>query len=299
MNMRTFTMGTLALAGIAATVVGQAYAAVPEYTPVVVKTYPHDPQAFTEGLFYLNGFLYESTGRNGQSSVRKVVLDTGEVVQQHAIDPKYFGEGIVNWQDRLVELTWQSEIGFVYDLGTFKPLSDFHYTGEGWGLTRDNSHVYMSDGTSDVRILNPDTMAESGRIHVTCDGRPIKNINEIEWVKGEIYANIWLTTVIVRINPATGVVTGLIDGSSLLDLARKTQDVDVLNGIAYDAAADRLFVTGKLWPTLYLARISASPWPPSRRGRQGNRVNRRGFQVAKLDRDGGRSYLAEGLDCVT
>jgi glutaminyl-peptide cyclotransferase len=259
MKMQMFRTTALIIAGIAATALEQAYAAVPEYSAVVVKTYPHDPQAFTEGLLYLDGFLYESTGRNGQSWIRKVTLDTGAVVQQRDLDQKYFGEGIVNWKDRLIGLTWKSEIGFVYNLGTFSPIADFHYSGEGWGLTRDASHVYMSDGTSDLRILDPDTLAESGRIHVTCDGRAIRNINELEWVKGEIYANIWLTPVIVRINPSTGEVAGIVDGSNLLALASADRAVDVLNGIAYDAAADRLFVTGKLWPALY--QITLSPRP--------------------------------------
>jgi len=259
MKMGTLRTAALILVVFAATAFARASAAVPEYSVVIVKTYPHDPLAFTEGLFYLDGFLYESTGRNGQSSIRKVALDSGAVVQQHDLDPRYFGEGIVNWKDRLIGLTYKTEIGFVYNLGTFNPTSDFHYTGEGWGMTRDGSHLFMSDGTSDLRILDPDTLQESGRVHVTCDGRPIKNINELEWIKGEIYANIWLTNVIVRINPSTGEVAGLIDVTSLLTLASADRAVDVPNGIAYDASGDRLFVTGKLWPTLY--QITLSPRP--------------------------------------
>lgn len=256
--MRPLRLLALAIVGVAATFV-QATAAVPEYTPEVVKTYPHDPNAFTEGLFYLNGFLYEGTGRNGQSSVRKVALETGSVVEQHDIDAKYFGEGIVNWKDRLIELTWKSETGFLYGLATFNLISNFHYSGEGWGLTQDGTHVIMSDGTSDLRILDPDTLTERGRIHVTCDGRPIKNINELEWIKGEVYANIWLKNVIVRINSTTGAVDGLIDVSNLLAMASADRAVDVPNGIAYDAATDRIFVTGKLWPTLYQIRLSERP----------------------------------------
>jgi glutaminyl-peptide cyclotransferase len=239
-----------------------AAAAVPAYTTEVVKTFPHDKDAFTEGLFYLNGFLYESTGLEGHSSIRKVRLDTGKVLQQHDIAQKYFGEGIVNWQDRLIELTWQSHIGFIYDLHSFTTRANFHYLGEGWALTRDDRHVFMSDGTSDIRILDPGTLDESGRIHVTCDGRPVHNINELEWVKGEIYANIWLTSLIARIDPATGQVAGLVD---LTDLAtpflQRSQDA-VLNGIAYDAAGDRLFVTGKLWPTLYQITLKPQPNGP-------------------------------------
>jgi glutamine cyclotransferase len=234
-------------------------AGVPEYSATIVKTYPHDPQAFTEGLLYHDGFLYESTGREGQSSIRKVVLDTGAVVQEHSIGKQYFGEGIVIWDNRLIELTWKSQIGFVYDAATFTQLSEFHYAGEGWALTRDALHIYMSDGTADLRVLDPVTLAESSRIHVTCDGKPIKNINELEWVKGEIYANIWLTNIIARINPGTGEVVGTIDLTDLRTLASTNQAVDVVNGIAYDATGDRLFVTGKLWPSLYQITQSARP----------------------------------------
>ena len=241
----------------AAMALAPAQAAVPEYSAAIVKTYPHDPQAFTEGLLYHNGFLYESTGREGQSSIRKVRLQTGAVVLKHDIDKQYFGEGIVIWDNRLIELTWKNEVGFIYDVNTFKPRSDFHYAGEGWALTRDAFHVFMSDGTSDLRILDPATLAESGRIHVTCDGHPIKNINEIEWVKGEIYANIWLTTLIARINPSTGEIVGLVNLNGLaIEVAAGGRTVDVLNGIAYDAAGDRLFITGKLWPTLYQIKLS-------------------------------------------
>jgi glutamine cyclotransferase len=244
-------LAALALAGVAS-----ARAAVPEYSAAIVKTYPHDPKAFTEGLLYQNGFLYESTGREGQSSIRKVRLETGAIVQKHDIDKKYFGEGIVIWKNRLIELTWKNEVGFVYDVGNFKGLPSFHYRGEGWALTRNDSHLFMSDGTSDLRILDPATLAERGRIHVTCDGRPVKNINELEWVKGEIYANIWLTNVIVRIDPRTGDIVGMADLTELQNLAASNEAVDVLNGIAYDAARDRLFVTGKLWPTLYQITLS-------------------------------------------
>jgi glutamine cyclotransferase len=246
--VRTAVWGAIVIAAMA---VVSARAAVPEYSATIVKTYPHDPKAFTEGLLYQNGFLYESTGREGQSSVRKVQLDTGAVLEQHDIDKKYFGEGIVIWKNRLLELTWKDQIGFIYDVDSFKPLSNFHYAGEGWAFTRDDSQLYMSDGTSDIRVLDPDTLAEKRRIHVTCDGKPVKNINELEWVKGEIYADIWLTNLMARINPETGAIVGLVDMTDLRMLAAKTQAVDVVNGIAYDAATDRLFVTGKLWPTLY------------------------------------------------
>jgi glutaminyl-peptide cyclotransferase len=255
--MRPLSRALLASVVLAVSWFVRAEAAVPEYTAVIVKTFPHDPNAFTEGLLYYNGFLYESTGRSGQSSIRKVVLETGEVVQHKDLDPKYFGEGIVAWKDRLIQLTWKNEIGFIYDLNTFDLRSTFHYAGQGWALTQDGSHLIMSDGTADLRILDPDTLSETGRIHVTCDGRAIRNINELEWVRGEVYANIWLSNLIVRINPATGEVAGLIDLTDLAASATKVTGDNVLNGIAYDAAANRLFVTGKLWPKLY--QITLSP----------------------------------------
>ena len=231
-------------------------AATPEYGYAVVHAYPHDAQAFTEGLFYLDGYLYESTGLEGQSSIRKVRIDTGAVVQKRALSPSYFGEGIVNWKDRLVQLTYQTQIGFVYDLASFKPRRSFHYVGEGWGLTQDGVHILMSDGTAFIRFLDPETLAETGRIMVTDQGQPVRNINELEWVKGEILANIWQTNQIARIDPKSGHVVGWIDLAGLLPAAEQAADPDaVLNGIAYDAAGDRLFVTGKKWPKLYEIRL--------------------------------------------
>ena len=230
---------------------------VPEYGYVVVHAYPHDAQAFTEGLFYLDGYLYESTGLEGQSNIRKERLETGAVVQQRALAPAYFGEGIVNWKNHLVQLTYQTEIGFVYDLATFKPQRTFHYVGEGWGLTQDGAHILMSDGTQFIRFLDPETLAETGRIAVTDRGQPVRNINELEWVKGEILANIWQTDQIARIDPKTGHVIGWIDLAGLLPSANRTGDPDaVLNGIAYDAKADRLFVTGKRWPKVFEIRLT-------------------------------------------
>jgi glutaminyl-peptide cyclotransferase len=236
-----------------------AYAAVPVYGATVVHRYPHDPKAFTEGLLYHDGFLYESTGRDGQSSVRKVVLATGAVVQEKSLDPGYFGEGIVVWKNRLIQLTWQTHIGFIYDLATFQQLSTFHYPGEGWALTSDGRQLIMSDGTSDLRLLDPESLNETGRIHVTCDGQPVRLLNEIEWVKGEVYSNIWRTNYIAEIDPATGNVTGLIDLAALANATVVPAAENVLNGIAYDAKADRLFVTGKLWPALYQIKLSPKP----------------------------------------
>ena len=256
MRPRFFRLVVLAIVFFAAGPVAGPKAAVPEYDPTVVRTFPHDPDAFTEGLLYYEGSLYESTGRTGQSSIRQVDLNTGRVLRERALDPQYFGEGIAIWKDRLIQLTWKNEIGFIYDLKTFAPRATFHYPGEGWALTADGSHLIMSDGTSDLRILDPDSLNEVGRIHVTCEGHAIRNINELEWVKGEIYANVWLTNVIIRIDPATGAIVGLIDLSALAASATKATGNNVLNGIAYDASADRLFVTGKLWPTLYQISLS-------------------------------------------
>jgi glutamine cyclotransferase len=231
-------------------------AAVPVYGYDIVHIYPHDPAAFTEGLFYLNGFLYESTGLEQHSSIRKVRLETGEVVQQHDVPSQYFGEGIVNWHNHLISLTWKSHVGFVYDLKSFKPLKQFHYEGEGWALTQDGNRILMSDGSSEIRLLNPHTLLPIGRIQVTLEGKPVNNLNELEWVNGEIYANVWQTNWIMRIDPHDGHVAGVINLAGLLappDIIRgKT---DVLNGIAYDARGDRLFVTGKNWPKLFEIKL--------------------------------------------
>jgi glutaminyl-peptide cyclotransferase len=244
-------LGALALA------TAPAKAAVPVYGATVVRAYPHDSQAFTEGLFWLNGFLYESTGLEGKSSFRKVQLATGKVLQSRPLDAKYFGEGIVAWKGKLVQLTWQSQIGFTYDLATFAPRASFHYAGEGWALTQDGKRLIMSDGTPQLRFLDPVSLKETGRVAVTLDGRPIGELNELEWVKGEVLANIWQTNYIVRIAPETGKVVGVIDLSPLAaQEAAKGRPIDVLNGIAYDADHDRLFVTGKLWPDLYEIKLT-------------------------------------------
>ena len=238
-------------------------AAVPVYGYEVVHVYPHDPGAFTEGLFYLNGYLYESTGLEGQSSIRKVRLETGEVVQHIDIPAQYFGEGIVNWQHHLISLTWKSQTGFVHDLTTFKRERTFHYPGEGWALTQDGTHLIMSDGTPQLRFLDPATLAETRRLTVTYDGAPVRNLNELEWVEGEIYANLWQTNLIARIDPSSGAVVGVINLSGLLSpgdvVAGRT---DVLNGIAYDSQHRRLFVTGKNWPKLFEIRLRDAPTGP-------------------------------------
>ena len=228
--------------------------AAPTYTYRVVRSYPHDRQAYTQGLVYHNGVLYEGTGLNGQSSIRKVKLETGEVLQIRPIDQKYFGEGIAVVGNDLIQLTWQTEVGFVYELATFNARRTFTYTGEGWGLTYDGKRLIMSDGSPTLRFLNPSTLKEAGRLTVRDRGVPVENLNELEVVKGEILANVYQTERIARISPKTGQVTGWIDLRGLLS-PRDAAGVDVLNGIAYDSAKDRLFVTGKLWPRLFEIQI--------------------------------------------
>jgi glutaminyl-peptide cyclotransferase len=233
-----------------------AHAAVPVYGYEIVNTYPHDTQAFTEGLFYLNGYLYESTGLERKSSIRKVKLETGEVLQKVDVPPQYFGEGIVNWKRHLISLTWKTQVGFVYDLATLKVQRRFSYQGEGWALTQDGKRLIMSDGTPELRFLDPETLAQTGRITVTYEGTPVRQVNELEWVKGRIYANVWETNMMIIIEPATGNITGVVDLSGLLGTADRPPGPDsVLNGIAYDSVHDRLFVTGKNWPKLFEIRV--------------------------------------------
>lgn len=228
---------------------------IPEYGYEIVHVYPHDPLAYTQGLFYLNGLLYEGTGLNGRSSIRKVRLETGEVLEKHEIGEEYFGEGITNWKDRLLEITWRSETGFIYDLASFATRGQFSYPGEGWGLTQDGKRIIMSDGTPELRFWDPETLRELGRVMVTDDGRPVPELNELEWIKGEVYANVYQTDRIARIDPSSGKVVGWINLAGILSAADRDRQVDVLNGIAYDAKGDRLFVTGKLWPKLFEIRL--------------------------------------------
>jgi glutamine cyclotransferase len=228
-----------------------ATAAVPVYTYQVVDSYPHDPNAFTQGLVYVDGVLFEGTGRYGQSSLREVDLETGQVQRQIELPEQFFGEGITLLDDRIFQLTWQSQQGFVYDAETFQQLATFTYPTEGWGLTHDGTRLLMSDGTSTLYFLDPQSLQETGRVSVRYGNQPVLRLNELEYIDGEVYANIWQTNTIVRIDPQTGQVVGVIDLTGLLSPADITQPIDVLNGIAYDAANDRLFVTGKLWPKLF------------------------------------------------
>jgi glutamine cyclotransferase len=243
----------LALAMAAISFVASAQQ-TPVYRYKVIHVYPHDPNAFTQGLEYRAGFLYEGTGLNGRSRIRKVELESGKVLQETRLDSKYFGEGITLFGPRIIELTWQSHRGFIYDLNMFQPVRDFQYPGEGWGLTNDGRQIYMSDGTAQIRCWNPSTFQEIRRITVHDGQRPIDALNELEYVRGEIYANVWQTDRIARIAPGDGHVTGWIDLSGLLTGADLV-GADVLNGIAYDSLGDRLFVTGKLWPKLFEIRL--------------------------------------------
>ena len=221
----------------------------------IVRVYPHARDAFTQGLVYLDGFLYESTGLNGASSVRKVDLASGAVLQRVDLDGRYFGEGLTAWGPNLVQLTWRSGVGFVYDRRTLRQRQTFRYRGEGWGLTHDGRRLIMSDGTAVLRFLDPLTFAQAQELRVHDAGRPVTRLNELEYVRGEIYANVWPTDRIARISPETGQVLGWIDLSGLLTPAERTSTVGELNGIAYDAQRDRLFVTGKRWPKLFEIRV--------------------------------------------
>lgn len=225
-------------------------AAIPVYSYVVKNAYPHDPEAFTQGLFFRDGHLYESTGMHGRSSIRKVELATGKVLRKHELSREFFGEGIAEVNGDIVGLTWTSQVGMVYDAKTFKEKKRFSYMGEGWGLASGGSSVYMSDGTSYIRVLNS-ALQEVRRFEVTADGTPINQLNELEWVNGELYANVWGTDVIARIDPATGKVVGWIVLKNLLKPQGTPAADAVLNGIAYDPKGKRLFVTGKLWPQLF------------------------------------------------
>ena len=223
----------------------------PEYVADVVRAYVHDTSAFTQGLQYVDGALYEGTGEVGSTSIRRVALETGAVQQRRDVPPPYFGEGIVVLGDRLFQLTWKNRVAFVYDKETFAPRGEFTYEGEGWGLTSDGAELFMSDGSATVRVLDPATFAVRRTIAVNENGSPVRYLNELEWVKGELWANVWTTDRIARIDPQTGAVIGWINLTGLLPANLRHGGEDVLNGIAYDAAGDRIFVTGKRWARLF------------------------------------------------
>ena len=266
--LKVFLIGLLLLAGaaLACSSSGSEHSLPtpsPSPTPVVIShygyevvhVYPHDPGAFTEGLVYEDGFLYESIGLKGRSSLRKVELETGKVLREVDLAAPYYGEGIAIYNQEIIQLTWQQHVGFVYDKESFELLREFDYPTEGWGITYDGERLIMSDGTSTLHFLDPETFKEIGSVQVFDDSGPVDNLNELEYVNGEIYANVWLTDRIARIDPGTGRVLGWIDLTGLLSAQDLSQSVNVLNGIAYDAEHNRLFVTGKLWPKLFEIKL--------------------------------------------
>jgi glutamine cyclotransferase len=224
----------------------------------VSNVFPHDRQAFTQGLEYRDGFLFESTGLTGRSTVRKVELRTGRILQQVSLAREHFGEGLTLWGSTILQLTWQTNIGVVYDRDTFRRLRTFAYAGEGWGLTHSPSQIVMSDGTAFLRFLDPTSLKEIKRIRVIDAGFPIERLNELEWINGEIYANVWQTDLIVRISPDTGRVLRWVNLAGLLPESERRRGADVLNGIAYDTDGRRLFVTGKLWPSVFEIMLQQS-----------------------------------------
>ena len=258
--MRLWIQFAVAAVACGLCVAAQQPTAIRNYGYRVVKSYPHDPSAFTQGLVYVDGSLYESTGLSGRSTLRRVDLETGRPIQQYTVLPQYFAEGLTNWGSDLIQLTYQTQTGFVYERATLKLKSSFPYTGEGWGLTHDGKRLIVSDGTPNLRFWNPMTFRETGRLTVKDRGQPVKDLNELEYVQGEIFANVWHTDRIARISPATGDVVGWIDMKNLLkpgeiSAAPTLANEAVLNGIAYDASKDRLFVTGKLWPRLFEIKL--------------------------------------------
>lgn len=241
-------------------ILAPAQISAPAATYQIVHTYPHDANAFTQGLIYVDGHLYESTGLLGRSSLRMVDLTTGRLLQKHDLPPEVFGEGITDWGSTLIQLTWTSHKAFIYDRFSFSLQRTLPYDGEGWGLTHDGTHLILSDGTSSLRFLDPNSFRVVRRLRVTDQsGRAIENLNELEYVRGEIYANVWQTDEILRISPKSGKILARIDLAAIVDKRELHGEGAVLNGIAYDAQSDRLFITGKLWPKLFEIRVVNHP----------------------------------------
>ena len=236
----------------------QSTGRIPVLTVKLVRTYPHDPHAFTQGLEYYGGYLYESTGIAGQSTLRKVALDTGQVIQKVSLPSEYFGEGLTIFRGKIYQLTWLSKKGFVYNLRTFRQVTEFPYDTEGWGLTHDDRSLIMSDGTNKIRYIDPASFAVTRTIELYAEGQGVANLNELEYVKGEILANIWHSTRIARVDPSSGQIVAWIDLSSIA-AKEPHREEEVLNGIAYDKSADRLFVTGKKWSKLYEIKVQENP----------------------------------------
>ena len=227
---------------------------IPVLSVAVTKTFPHDPHAFTQGLEYYDGFLYESTGLKGKSSLRKVAIDTGQVLRSVSLPPQYFGEGLTIFHGKIYQLTWLSKTGFIYDLQTFRKTGEFHYESEGWGLTHDEQSLILSDGSNVLQFIDPTTFQVQRRLEVYAGGEAVPNLNELEYVNGQIYANIWHSNRIARIDPHSGEVLAWIDLQKISTEEQHGPE-DVLNGIAYDRERDRLFVTGKDWPNLFQIKI--------------------------------------------
>jgi glutamine cyclotransferase len=232
------------------------------YSYEVIRSRPHDRTAFTQGLVFHDGRILESTGLNGESTLRAVDLDSGKVLRKVSLTPDYFGEGLTVIGTHAYQITWQNGTGFIYDATTFQRKGQFSYSGEGWGLTTDGRLLILSDGTNRLRFIDPTTFQPVRTLNVTASGQPVGRLNELEWIKGEIFANVWLTNQVVRIDPATGIVRGVIDFSGLLAPGERKPDTDVLNGIAYDAAHDKLVVTGKRWPKIFEVRLIPRPAVP-------------------------------------
>lgn len=250
-----FSFISLHLVGCGRTAPSRPKDEIPVFTYEVINAWPHQRIAFTQGLVFLDGELLESTGLNGQSSLRRVDLHTGNVLQRVEVPAEYFAEGLAALDGKLFQLTWQNQKGFVYDLHSFRLEREFTYKGEGWGLTTDGHWLIMSDGTDQIRFLDPKTFEDNRKITVKARGRPVYRLNELEYVKGEIFANVWGTDYVVRIDPVTGQVVSMIDFTGLLAEQDRDENTDVLNGIAYDPTGDRLFVTGKRWPKLFEVRL--------------------------------------------
>jgi glutamine cyclotransferase len=236
----------------------QSTGRIPVLTVKLVRTYPHDPHAFTQGLEYYGGYLYESTGIAGQSTLRKVALDTGQVIQKVSVPPQYFGEGLTIFRGKIYQLTWLSKKGFVYDLRTFRKVGEFPYDTEGWGLTHDDKSLIMTDGTNKIRYIDPVSFAVTRTIELYAEGQGAANLNELEYVKSEILANIWHSTRIARVDPRSGQIVAWIDLSSIA-AKEPHREEEVLNGIAYDKAGDRLFVTGKNWSNVFEIKVETAP----------------------------------------
>jgi glutaminyl-peptide cyclotransferase len=230
-----------------------------EYTFEVVRQFPHDASAFTQGLAYHDGYLYEGTGIEGHSSLRQVRIETGDIIRRVELPPEFFGEGITVLENKVVQITWLSHTGFLYNLSDFHLLRRFSYVGEGWGVATNGRELFLSDGTSEIRVLDPHTFAERRRLRVHDGVTPVVELNELEWVEGELFANVWHTDRIARISPQTGAIVGWVDLAGILSPVYHLGPEAVLNGIAYDAKRKRLFVTGKLWPTIFEIKIIPKP----------------------------------------